>query len=378
MVPHLAIIFSSIFRPIFRLTNFCQSNPFTMTSRKRQNPDEEEEEGGDGDGDGSVIYDLFVTPSTSKKPISKRRKRKSKGDADEDEMRLPKMPKEGVVDSESSPVLRRSKRLSHPEPIEDLSVFATPPPTDKKKPRGRPRKSLDVDSKSKSTRKPRKILATELNPPPTIFDLPQLAMERILNLMDVQDIEALGQTCSYFDQMICGNLITSLNFPFDESFIEAISSTKSMDKKPLLRLVCNKSKARINDHNIDASNKSEALNAVKNASIQKILSSACPETIEYLVYSQFSLLSLSQLRELDLRPEDLSSRLLNYESNKTLDNYKQLDVTILQNLQLSDSLRNLTKLDIVVDNSFYADEVLDHLPDLRELGITMCSKTGMK
>merc|ERR1719480_294968 len=141
-----------------------------MTSRKRQNPDEEEEEGGDGDG--SVIYDLFVTPSTSKKQISKRRKRKSKGDVDEDEMRLPKMPKEGVVDSVSSPVLRRSKRLSHPEPIEDLSVFATPPLTDKKKPRGRPRKSLDLDTKSisKIKRKPRKLLVTELNPPPTIFD----------------------------------------------------------------------------------------------------------------------------------------------------------------------------------------------------------------
>jgi len=347
-----------------------------MTSRKRQNPDEEEE-GGDEDGDGSVTYDLFVTPSTSKKQNIKRRRRKSKGNDEEDELRLTKMPKEGVVNSESSPVLRRSKRLSHPELIEDLGMFATPPPTDKKKPRGRPRKSLDIDLKSVTKRKSRKCLNTVLNPSPTIFDIPTLAMERILNLLDVKGIEALGQTCSYFDQMICGNFITSLNFPFDESFIEAINSTKSMDKKPLLRLVCNKSKARINDLNTDASNKSKALNAVKNASIQKILSSACPETIEYLVYSQFSLLSLNQLRELDLRPEDLSSRLLNYESNKTLDNYKQLDMTILQNLQLSGSLKNLTKLDIVLDNSFYADECLDHLPDLRELGIVMCGKTGM-
>lgn len=204
-------------------------------------------------------------------------------------------------------------------------------------------------------------------------------MERIMNLLDVKGIEALSQTCSYFDQMICGNFITSLNFPFDESFIEAIISTKSMDKKPLLRLVCNKPKVSLNNYGSDASNKSTALNALKrNVSVRKMVGTACPETLEYLVYSQFSLLSLNQLRELDLCPEDYSPRLLNYESNKKLENFKQLDITILHYLQLSGSLKNITKLDIVLDSSFYADECLDHLPDLRELGIVMCGRTGMK
>ena len=343
-------------------------------SGKRRNLDNEQQESGDGDG--AVIYDLFATPSTSKKQNLKRRWKKSTDSADQDEIHPSKMPKKSVADSECSPVLRRSKRLSHPVLIEDLdvNVFATPPPTDIKKRKGRPRKSMDRDHKSLKL-KARKVVATVSKPSPTIYDLPHLAMERIMNLLDVKGIEALGQTCSYFDQLICGNFITSLNFPFDESFIEAINSTKSMDKKPLLRLVCNKSKSFIN---VDSSNKSTSFNLVKNTSIQKIVASACSETIEYLVYSQFSLLSLNQLRELDLCPEEISSRLLNYESNKTLDNYKQLDITILKNLQFSNCLNNLTKLDIVLDNSFYADECLDHLPNLRELGIVMCGKTGMK
>ena len=354
---------------------YCESNLKIIMSRKRRNLDEEQKESGDGDG--AVIYDLFSTPSTSKKQNIKKRRKNSKDSADEDEIYPSAMPKESVA---GSPVLRRSKRLSQPLLIEDLdvNVFATPPLTDIKKRKGQPRKSMDRDHKSLSKLKARKIVATVSKPTPTIYDLPHLAMERILNLLDVKGIEALSQTCSYFDQLISGNFITSLNFPFDESFIEAINSTKSMDKKPLLRLVCNKSKTFVNDLNVDSSNKSTSLSLVKNCSIQKIIASACSETIEYLVYSQFSLLSLNQLRELDLCPEENSSRLLNYESNKTLDNYKQLDITILKNLQYSNCLTNLTKLDIVLDNSFNADECLDHLPNLRELGIVMCGKTGMK
>ena len=347
-----------------------------MTSRKRKNPEDDDEEGGEGDG--SVTFDLIPTPSTSKKQNTRGRKR-SQDIPDQGKMCPASKPSLATSEApESSPVLRRSKRLSHPEFIEDLDVFATPPPTDKKKPKGRPKKSLDIDGKSSRKVKVRKLLPTVSKPSPTIFDIPLLAMEKILDLLDVKGVEALGQTCSFFDELICGNYITSLNFPFDASFIEAINSTKSLDKKPLLRLVCNKSKAFINDQTVDSSKKSTSLNAVRSASIQKIVSSANPETIEYLVYSQFSFLSLNQLRELDLRPEDFNSRLINHESSKTLENYKQLDMSILKNLQLADCLKNLTKLDIVLDNSFYADECLDNLPNLRELGIVMCGKTGLK
>ena len=95
--------------------------------------------GESGDGDGSVIYDLVITPSTSKKQNIKRRRKKSKDSADEDEIYPSKTPKESPADSECSPDLRRSKRLSHPVLIEDLdvNVFATPPPTDIKKRKGR-------------------------------------------------------------------------------------------------------------------------------------------------------------------------------------------------------------------------------------------------
>ena len=385
----------------------------SRTSKRRKTTDED----GEG-GDGTVTFDL-VTPATVRK--SKRLRKESKDDS-EDELCSSRLSastsklQKGQDPADSSPLLRRSERRSKaPEMIDDLLL--TPPPTVKKpigkakktssletkddlvlfatpSPRvkrsvGRSKKTLDSASKSLSKPVPRKLVGllqrqpvpTVRDPPPSFLDLPKLAMERILGLLDVDSMENLSQTCSYFDQLICGNFITSLNFPFDESFIQEIHMAKSIEKKPLLRLACDKSKTQFKGNMKGNRAKKQPIfdvQSLQKVSIQKIISSACSETIEYFVYSQLSFLSLNQLKEVNLIPENFETGIIHHESTKTLDNYKQLDTSILKVLQSSDCLKNLTKMDIVMDYYFSADECLGHVPNLRELGIVICGKLGLK
>ena len=348
----------------------------TSRTRKRQKTIDEDEEGGDG----TVTFDFPTT-----KGSCKRLRKKSKDDS-EDELCGSQLSastsklKKGKDTADSSPLLRRSARLSKaPETIaiDDLDLFLTPPPTVKRSTR-RAKKTLESASKPQTKSVPQKLVLPQpvpiiREPPPSFLDLPKVAMERILGLLDVDSMENLSQTCSYFDQLICGNFITSLNFPFDESFIQEIHMAKSIEKKPLLRLVCDKSKTQFKG-NLKGMYKA----FTQKVSIQKVVSSACSETIDYFVYSQLSLLSLNQLREVNLIPENFETGFIRHESTKTLDNYKQLDTSILKVLQSSDCLKNLTKMDIVMDYYFSADECLGHVPNLRELGIVICGKTGLK
>ena len=301
----------------------------SRTSKRRKTTDED----GEG-GDGTVTFDL-VTPTTVRK--SKRLRKDSRDDSEDEfvsclygsSASTSKLQK-GQDPADSSPLLRRSTRRSKaPEMIDDLLL--TPPPTVKKpigkakktssqetnddldlfatpSPRvkrsvGRSKKTLDSASKSLTKPVPRKLVGllqrqpvpTVRDPPPSFLDLPKLAMERILGLLDVDSMENLSQTCSYFDQLICGNFITSLNFPFDESFIQEIHMAKSIEKKPLLRLACDKSKTQFKGNMKGNRAKKQPIfdvQSLQKVSIQKIISSACSETIEYFVYSQLSFLSL--------------------------------------------------------------------------------------
>ena len=49
-------------------------------------------------------------------------------------------------------------------------------------------------------------------------------------------LENLSKTSSYFDQMIAGRFLTSINFPFSLDFISEVLNTGWMEKKPLLKL----------------------------------------------------------------------------------------------------------------------------------------------
>ena len=77
-------------------------------------------------------------------------------------------------------------------------------------------------------------------PAPTLLSLPFCAISRLLLCLDIESLEKLSSTCYYFDQLIQGRFLTSIDFPFSASFIKEISSSTYFDKKPLLKLRCKK------------------------------------------------------------------------------------------------------------------------------------------
>merc|ERR1719228_2225147 len=123
---------------------------------------------------------------------------------------------------QANQVLRRStrKRPTHPS---FSSVFETPP---------------------LSSKKSRKTTSTcfSTNPDATLITLPSLVLKKLLLYLDVDTLESLSNTCSFFDSLIAGRFLTSINFPFSSEFTAELAATKLVEKKPLLKLKCKKSR----------------------------------------------------------------------------------------------------------------------------------------
>ena len=92
------------------------------------------------------------------------------------------------------------------------SVFSNPPPA----------------------KKLRKVTHIPSQPVPTLTTLPYVVTTKLLLYLDVETLENLSSTCSFFDQMITGKFLTSINFPFPVDFISEVMNADCMDKKPLL------------------------------------------------------------------------------------------------------------------------------------------------
>ena len=112
--------------------------------------------------------------------------------------------------------LRRSTR-KRAIPSSLSSVFATPPPSAKKCKKTQPSPALP-------------------KPAPTLITLPDVVTEKLLMYFDVDTLERLSATCYYFDQLIAGRFLTSIDFPFHVDF------NAVFEKKPLLKMKCKKSK----------------------------------------------------------------------------------------------------------------------------------------
>merc|ERR1719186_510797 len=91
-------------------------------------------------------------------------------------------------------------------------------------------------------KKPRKSQVPLPKLPPTLLSLPYCAISRLLLHLDVDSLENLSATCSYFDQLIAGRFLPSIDFPFSVNFIKEVLSTDRLDKKPLLKLRCKKTR----------------------------------------------------------------------------------------------------------------------------------------
>merc|ERR1712183_672008 len=129
------------------------------------------------------------------------------------------MPRKSPRHVKCTPILRRSTR-KRSIPAALATVFTSPPPSAKK-----------------SRKAP---LPFPPAPPPTLLTLPSCAITRLLLCLDVDSLENLSATCYYFDQLIAGRFLPSVDFPFPVDFMKEIMSTSCLDKKPLLKLRCKK------------------------------------------------------------------------------------------------------------------------------------------
>jgi len=278
----------------------------------------------------------------------------------------------------STPVLRRSKRLSNVVQIEDTkseslqlqeTIFPTPPASNKRRGRRSTKKDQMLDDQTSSPSLPKarpnyKPITAPVEQP-TILSLPKLVLEHLFGLLDVSTLETLGKTCSFFDAAINGVFLTSLSVPFDENFIGELGNTRVIEKKPLLKLVSSKSHV--------------AFTIQKHLSIHNVIFESKTETTEYLLQNQLSLLQLDHLRELDMLPENIHQGLLQpiHHTPKLYETYRIFDSSLLGLLQTSNSLVNLSKLSILVDTTFFLDGYMKFMPNLQELNLAIISKTGM-
>eukprot|EP00092_Neocalanus_flemingeri_P008963 GFUD01009644.1.p1 GENE.GFUD01009644.1~~GFUD01009644.1.p1 ORF type:complete len:460 (+),score=96.16 GFUD01009644.1:81-1460(+) len=259
-------------------------------------------------------------------------------------------PKKSPRQQMTTPVLRRSSRKRSMPPAFS-SVFTSPPPSAKKS-----RKDAKVPSPPVA--------------PPTLLTLPHCAISRLLLCLDVDSLERLSATCSYFDQMIAGKFLLSISFPFPVSFIKEVMDDDSFEKKPLLKLSGKKTRDEfktIPDITEDYSEPS---------SLHKLIIGNSPEMMDYLVFSQMSLLSLHKLRELDLVPESVKQegRLL---GQRIMDSYSSFDCSLLRHISRLGSLKCLTRLDMLVDQNLYLEQFMAELPNLLELGLTILTRPGL-
>jgi len=179
----------------------------------------------------------------------------------------------------------------------------------------------------------------------TLTTLPYVVTRKLLLCLDVDSLENLSKTCSYFDQFISGRFITSLDFPLPLSFITEVAATSRLEKKPILKIRCKK--------------------------MDKMLFT--PRS-SYMFHSQLSLLSLDKVREIDFVPENLG-RVGN--SNRVVASiciqYDDFDLSLLRHVKSMGSLDNVTRLNILFNGSIWNQwhKSLRMLPSLVELGLTI-------
>jgi len=203
----------------------------------------------------------------------------------------------------------------------------------------------------------------KLFPSPTLLTLPVEVQNRFLSYLDVTSIESLGRTCSHFDLLINGRFLTSLSLPLDHNFLQELTETNTLEKKPLLRLESNKPR--------ESGNKED--DTWYGHFMAKFIDSK-RSLKDYIIHSQMSLLSLSQVREIDLvakgfRGEDLKN------STSMLECFQTLDRIILRQMSSLGHLANISRLDImIVEDDFcqtLLKEFIPSLTNLLELGITI-------
>jgi len=201
---------------------------------------------------------------------------------------------------------------------------------------------------------------------PTLTTLPDLVAQKLLNYMDVDTLESLSATCCYFDELISGRFLTSIDFPLPQDFISEVASTRRLEKKPLLKLRYKKTDKELWKIILD----------LVHHSIQYTTNTH----LKYMLQSQLCLFSLDKIRELDLVPGGLSRREAGVRMLNTSNNwkYENVDYLLLHCIESMGSLEHVTRLDIFLYPRLGS---LQHhfilLPSLIELGLTILESQDM-
>ena len=249
------------------------------------------------------------------------------------------------------PVLRRSKR-NRTALHQQSSIFETPPSTIKKQ------KQKQKLSKSKVTNNKSKPAVTKPSgPPPTLMSLPYSVQLKLLSYLDVSSLESLAATSSQFDLLIHGRYLTTINIPFDESFLQELAATDSIEKKPLLRLQCTKLRGKGGEDGGDGGDGGEDFMSTFISTLS---------TSKYIIHSQMALLQLDKVREIDLVPRSLSQQ--HMKNHVMWDSFQAFDKIILRQMSRLDILGNLSRLEImIVDEDFSQTVLKEFMPKLKTL-----------
>jgi len=218
------------------------------------------------------------------------------------------------------------------------------------------KRRIIIPSTQTFAKKFKKSSSSSVSPSPalvtTLTTLPFVVTRKLLLYFDVDTLENLSKTCSYFDQLISGRFITCLDFPLPLNFINEVATTCRLEKKPLLKIRCKKT--------------------------DKMLFT--PESLDYMFHSQLSLLSLNKVREFDFVPASLSM-VGNSQWSVTSRNikYEDFDLSLLRHVQRMGSLDHVTRLNILFNDSIWTQwhVALQSFPSLVELGITISEPSFM-
>jgi len=187
---------------------------------------------------------------------------------------------------------------------------------------------------------------------PSLTTLPYVVKRKLLLYLDVDSLENLSKTCSYFDQFISGRFITCLDFPLPLNFLNELASTSRLEKKPILKIRCKKTDEMLFSRG----------------------------SSDYMFHSQLSLLSLDKVREFDFVPASLSmmGRTV-VDLYRIRNRYEDFDLSLLRHVQGMGSLDHVTRLSILFSGSIYTQwyRALQMFPSLVELGITISEPSYM-
>ena len=197
-------------------------------------------------------------------------------------------------------------------------------------------------------------------PTPSLSTLPYVVVKKLLLYMDVNTLESLSGTCSYFDGLISGRFLTSIDFPLPQDFISEVATTNRLEKKPLLKLRCKKTEDNLWTIFPDLETTST--------------------TTDYMLQFQLSLLSLGKIRELDFVPGGLSRMEGGVKMvNKTTKwKYEEFDLRLFDCINSMGSLQHVTRLSILFNDTWISESYRFLLPSLKELGLTILEDQGTR